>query len=269
MDKRRLLLVAQEMDPYLNETTIGEVVKKIAPYAYDNGMDVRILMPRFGLINERRNRLHEVVRLSGMNIIIDDDDFPLIIKVASLPNSRIQVYFMDNDDFFKRKYLFHDEEGKFFDDNHERMVFFCKSIFETVRKFGWAPDIIHCNGWMTSLIPLYAKTTYAKDPVFANSKVVYSLYKDAIEDLMPDTFVRKAQLSADITDEQLSPYKTLNTKGFNKGAAILADALIVGDGDTEDLQEILEAAGTKPILQEVNIDDVSQSYFEYYKSIVE
>jgi starch synthase len=268
MDKKRLLLVAQEMDPYLNETTIGEVVKRIAPYAYDNGMDVRILMPRFGLINERRNRLHEVVRLSGMNIIVDDDDFPLIIKVASLPNSRIQVYFMDNDDFFKRKFLYHDEEGNFYDDNHERMVFFCKSIFETVRKFGWAPDIIHCNGWMTSLIPLYAKTTYAKDPVFTNSKVVYSLYKDIISDKMPDSFIKKARLSTDISEEQISYYQTLETKGFNKGGAMHADALIIGDQDTEGLSDILESAGTKPTLEEVNIEEVSQKYFEFYKSIL-
>ncbi len=269
MDKKRLLLVAQEMDPYLNETTIGEVVKRIAPYAYDNGMDVRILMPRFGVINERRNRLHEVVRLSGMNIIIDDDDYPLIIKVASLPNSRIQVYFMDNDDFFKRKYLFHNEEGDFYDDNHERMVFFCKSIFETVRKFGWAPDIIHCNGWMTSLIPLYAKTTYAKDPVFANSKVVYSLYKDAIKENMPDNFSNKAQLSADISEEQLSPYQTRDTKGFNLGGAIHADALTIGDSDVENLAQILSSAGTKPLLEQVHIDEVSIKYFEFYKSLLD
>ena len=142
MEKKRVLLVTNELDPYLAITEIAELVKKIAIQTQDGGMEVRILMPRFGIINERRNRLHEVVRLSGMNIIIDDEDIPLVIKVASLPGARIQVYFLDNDEFFKRKQVFEDDDEKPFDDNAERMVFFCKGVLETVKKFGWAPDII-------------------------------------------------------------------------------------------------------------------------------
>jgi len=128
-------------------------------------MEIRILMPRYGTINERRHRLHEVVRLSGMNIIVEDDDYPLILKVASLPGARMQVYFLDNEEFFKRKSVFEDAKGKPFEDNADRMVFFCKGVIETVKKFGWAPDIIHCHGWMTSLVPLYLKTAYKTEPI--------------------------------------------------------------------------------------------------------
>jgi len=152
METKRLLFVAQEMDPYLAITEMANLVKRLAPISNDNGWEVRVLMPRFGIINERRNRLHEVVRLSGINIIIDDLDYPLIIKVASLPGTRIQVYFLDNEEFFKRKAVFRDEEDKFFDDNGDRMIFFCKSLIETVRKFGWTPNVIHCHGWFASLI---------------------------------------------------------------------------------------------------------------------
>jgi len=139
------------MSPYTTLSEISSIVNQLAPHTYNNGFEVRVLMPRYGVINERRHKLHEVVRLSGMNIIVDDDDFPLIIKVASLPGSRMQVYFLDNEEFFKRKFIFDGEDEKPFEDNADRMVFFCKGVMETVKKFGWAPDIIHCHGWMTSL----------------------------------------------------------------------------------------------------------------------
>ena len=146
MSKKRVLFVTQEMNPYTALSQISEVVNRLPQVSNDKGFEIRVLMPRFGTINERRHRLHEVVRLSGMNIIVDDEDYPLIIKVASLPGARLQVYFLDNEEFFKRKFVFHDEDEKPFDDNMERMVFFCKGVLETVKKFGWPPDIIHCHG---------------------------------------------------------------------------------------------------------------------------
>jgi len=159
MSKKRVLFVTQEMNPYTTLSEISEMVAKLPQSTQEKGMEIRVLMPKYGVINERRHRLHEVVRLSGMNIIVDDDDFPLIIKVASLPGSRLQVYFLDNEEFFKRKFIFDDEDEKPFEDNLDRMVFFCKGVMETVKKFGWPPDLIHCHGWMTSLVPLYLKTT--------------------------------------------------------------------------------------------------------------
>lgn len=157
--KKRVLIIANELSPYLECTDFAQILNKLAIKTFDSGMEVRVIMPRFGTINERRHRLHEVVRLSGINIIIDKDDYPLIIKVASLPNARLQVYFMDNEDYFKRKQVFEDEKGGFFEDNADRAVFFCKSALETVKKFGWPPHVIHCHGWMTSLVPLYLKST--------------------------------------------------------------------------------------------------------------
>ena len=175
--KKKILLITQEMEPYTGLSEIAELAYRLPLFLNDNKCEVRILMPRFGTINERRHRLHEVVRLSGMNIIVNDDDYPLIIKVASLPSSRIQVYFLDNDEFFKRKSVFEDSEGQDFEDNIDRAVFFCKGAIETVRKFGWAPDIIHCHGWMTSLIPLYLRTAYKNDPIFQSSKIVSNKFE--------------------------------------------------------------------------------------------
>lgn len=162
LTKKRILFIANEMSPYLELTEFSEIVNKLAIKANDSGFEVRCIMPRFGVINERRHRLHEVVRLSGINVSVDNDDFPLQIKVASLPNARLQVYFLDNEDLFKRKFVFHDDQEKWFDDNALRTVFFCKGALETVKKFGWPPDIIHCSGWMTGLVPFFLKSAYKK-----------------------------------------------------------------------------------------------------------
>jgi starch synthase len=186
-------------------------------------------MPRFGVINERRHKLHEVVRLSGINIIVDKDDYPLIIKVASLPNARLQVYFMDNDDYFKRKFVFRDEHDHFYDDNADRMVFFCKSALETVKKFGWPPNVIHCHGWMTSLVPLFLKTTYKKEPVFNFSKSIYTVQADQFKEKLNDQFIKKAMISADIKEKDLEPFKDRTNAAMTLGGAKYADIVIMGD----------------------------------------
>ena len=173
MSKKKVLFVTQEMKPYTILSEISEIARRLPQHVQENGMEIRILMPRYGTINERRHRLHEVVRLSGMNIIVDDDDYPLIIKVASLQEARMQVYFLDNEDFFKRKQIFENKDGQPFEDNADRMVFFCKGVMETVKKFGWPPDIIHCHGWMTSLVPLYLKKAYKNEPLFQNTKILF------------------------------------------------------------------------------------------------
>ena len=178
MSKTKVLIVTQEMNPYTVGSEIAEIARRLPQHIQEQGMEIRILMPKYGTINERRHRLHEVVRLSGMNIIVDDDDFPLIIKVASVQGARMQVYFLDNEDFFKRKAIFKDADEKAFEDNPDRMIFFCKGVVETVKKFGWAPDIVHCHGWMTSLIPLYLKTAYKSEPLFEDAKVVTSIYNN-------------------------------------------------------------------------------------------
>jgi len=263
MDNKRVLVITQEMSPYLNGTEMSEVANELPQYFQNQGDELRILMPRYGTINERRHRLHEVVRLSGMNIIIDEDDYPLIIKVASLPGSRLQVYFLDNEDLFKRKFIFHDEKQHFFDDNAERMVFFCKAVLETVKKFQWAPDIIHCHGWMTSLIPLYLKTAYKNEPVFDNSKVVFSVYKNALEEKLAQSFMAKAPISELITSEHLNSFKGLDMDSLNKGGAEFADAIILGSDDVnkDTLKYIKDLK--KPTLEYIGKEE---GYEEKYSS---
>lgn len=268
MERKRVLLVSQEMDPYLVLTEIGNIVKKIAPFVHDNGLEVRILMPRFGVINERRNRLHEVVRLSGINIIIDDEDHPLIIKVASLPGARIQVYFLDNDDFFKRKQVFRDDEEVFFEDNIDRMVFFSKGVLETVKKFGWSPDIMHCHGWMTSLIPMYLKTVYAKDPVFAHTKTVFSVYGEEFSEKLEESFLVKAKISDDIPSEAMAQLEGLDHLSLNKSAVTYADGVVWALPNVQQRTELQAHAEGKAELEITEDTDIAPTYLEYYNKLL-
>jgi starch synthase len=265
MSKNRILFITQEIEPYLDLSGIGSLIQKLPAYAQENGMEIRILMPRFGTINERRHRLHEVVRLSGMNIIIDDD-FALIIKVASLPGSRIQVYFLDNDEFFKRKFVFEDEAGKLYDDNQDRMIFFCKGALETVKKFGWPPDIVHCHGWMTSLIPFYLKTSYKNDPVFKNSKVVFSVYDQNIESSFNEDFLTKAAIN-NLKPEQLLAFKNGTGITLDKGAIQYADGLIQGSKQLNDsVSESIKSSEKPFILTEE--EEFLPSYIDFYKNLI-
>src|SRR5919112_3880699 len=226
--KKRILFIANEMSPYLELTEFSEVVNKLAVKFNDSGFEVRCIMPRFGAINERRHRLHEVVRLSGINVSIDNEDFPLQIKVASLPNARLQVYFLDNEDLFKRKFIFTDESEGWFDDNGLRTVFFCKGALETVKKFGWPPDIIHCSGWMTGLIPMYLKTVYKKEPVFSQSKVVYTLGQTTFSEKLSEDFAKKALIHTSLKEKDLEMFKDASNAALQKGAATYADAITFG-----------------------------------------
>ena len=174
MDKLRILYVSSEINPFLQTTDVAAYVRQLPQAMQERGAEIRILVPRFGLINERKNRLHEVVRLSGINITVGEEEKPLVIKVASIPNAKLQVYFIDNEDYFHRKSVFFDKKNNFYDDNDERAIFFCKGVLETVKKLGWAPDIVHCNDWMTALIPMYLKTTYRNDPMFKDTKSVFT-----------------------------------------------------------------------------------------------
>ena len=228
LTKKRILFIANEMSPYLELTEFSEIVNKLAIKANENGYEIRCIMPRFGNINERRHRLHEVVRLSGINVSIDNDDYPLQIKVASLPNARLQVYFLDNEDLFKRKFIFHDEKEEWFEDNGLRTVFFCKGALETVKKFGWPPDIIHCSGWMTGLIPLYLKTIYKKEPVFAHSKVIYTIAGTTFKEKLGNDFLKLVNINSSLKDKDLESFKEANNIAIMRGGATYADAITFG-----------------------------------------
>lgn len=267
MSKKRVLFVTQEMKPYTNLSEISVILNQLAPYVYNKNYEVRVLMPKYGLINERRHRLHEVVRLSGMNIIVDDDDFPLIIKVASLPGSRMQVYFLDSEDFFKRKFMFDDSNGKAFEDNADRMVFFCKGVMETVKKFGWSPDIIHCHGWMTGLIPLYLDKIYRNDPIFEHSKLIYSVYGDSYASTFPDSFVDKALIN-DLERDDLNEYVKSGKVRLIAGAVRYADGVIKGSETMDEgVIEAINETGVSSI--DHDKENFLPQYLEYYKSFLQ
>lgn len=268
MTKKRILFVSQEMNPYLTITEIGKVVRQLPQYVQENGIEIRVLMPRFGNINERRNRLHEVVRLSGMNIIIDEEDFPLIIKVASLPGARIQVYFLDNEEFFKRKFVFRDEHEKFYDDNAERTIFFCRGALETVKKFGWSPDIIHCHGWMTSLIPLYLKTIYADDPVFADSKIIFSVYNKDFSETLDESFLTKALVPETVEKEHMEIFNGRTFIDLQLGGVKYSDAAVVGDTHSIDADIYKEVDPNKLWLELDGSEDALPKYLDFYKMLM-
>lgn len=267
--KKRILFIAQEMSPYLELTDYANMVNKMAIKSNEAGLEVRVIMPRFGNINERRHRLHEVVRLSGINIVIDGDDYPLIIKVASLPNARLQVYFLDNEDYFKRKNVFADDDGTFFDDNAARMVFFCKGALETVKKFGWPPDIIHCSGWMTSLVPVYLKTAYKKEPVFAQTKTVFSMEPNSFKDKLGASFIKKAIISNQIKEKDLELYKDGTNPALNRGAAKYADAVIMAGEkvDKKTIDEVKTEKG-KIILPYKKDNEDLADYLQLYQQLL-
>lgn len=265
MEKKRILIITQEMDPYINLTEASKILNQLPKHILENGNEIRVLMPKFGNINERRHKLHEVVRLSGINVIMNDEDYPLVVKVASLPGARLQVYFLDNEDFFKRKAVFTDENNKYFEDNSDRTVFFCKGALEVVRKFGWAPDIIHCVGWMTSLIPMYLKTTYKDDPVFANAKVVYTVYKNESPAALKDNFSSLLRISEDITPKHVEYFKNGDNTSLLIGGTEFADALIVEEEALDDKVQKYVKKAKKPTLNlalgEGNVEEVSKFFY--------
>lgn len=269
LTKKRILFIANEMSPYLELTEFSEIVNKLAIKANDNGFEVRCIMPRFGVINERRHRLHEVVRLSGINVSVDNDDFPLQIKVASLPNARLQVYFLDNEDLFKRKFIFHDDQEKWFDDNALRTVFFCKGALETVKKFGWPPDIIHCSGWMTGLVPFFLKSAYKKEPVFAHSKVVYTIGNNSFKEKLGPQLLKLAKINPSIKDKDLEPYKETTNVAMMRGAAAYADAISFGAEKTDKklIEEFGKVKGKKVLAfnESSDLTDYLQMYTDLAK----
>lgn len=267
MSKKRVLFITQEMNPYTALGEISDFVRKLPQKTVEKGFEIRVLMPKFGSINERRHRLHEVVRLSGMNIIVDDEDYPLIIKVASLPGARLQVYFLDNEEFFKRKFIFHDKDEKVYEDNEDRMIFFCKGALETVKKFGWAPDIIHCHGWMTSLVPKYIKTVYQNDPIFQDSKIVYSLYNNDLSETFTPKFLDKAAIN-DLGPEQLAEYMDGDKVTLAKGVLNHIDILVEGsESYDEDVKSLIDATEARVMPYIEDIDESVMQCIELFKEI--
>lgn len=268
MSNLRILYVASEINPFLQTSNVADFVRRLPQAMQERGMEIRILVPRFGLINERKNRLHEVVRLSGINIAVGDEEKPLIIKVASIPNAKLQVYFIDNEDYFHRKSVFFDKENNFYEDNDERVIFFCKGVLETVKKLGWAPDIVHCNDWMTSLIPLYLKTTYKNDPIFNNSKSVFTIYNNFFSHKFNNNLIEKVKM-IDIEDDMLASLQSADLEGFIKTGVEYADAVIKAEESySESLDTLITDLEGRKQIDTIKEDNIEESYFNLYNELV-
>ncbi|KOY86365.1 glycogen synthase [bacterium 336/3] len=273
MSKLRILYVASEVNPFLQTTKVADFVRQIPQAMQERGMEIRILVPRFGIINERKNRLHEVVRLSGINISVGDEEKPLTIKVASIPSAKLQVYFIDNEDYFQRKSVFVDKDNRFHADNDERAIFFCKGVLETIKKLGWSPDIIHCNDWMTSLIPMYLKTTYRKDPIFQSTKSVFSVYNNAFSHQFSADFAEKARM-IDIDDDMIAHLQQATFVNIVKTGIKYADMVVSAEDEySEKLQSLLTEMECEckinhiPFASEEQNQALSDSYYNLYHEL--
>ena len=249
MEKTKVLFIHQEIAPYLKETPMSLIGRYLPQGIQEKGKEIRIFMPRFGNVNERRNQLHEVIRLSGMNMIINDTDHLLIIKVASIQKARIQIYFIDNDDLFtKRKYTIADKNEVFYEDNDDRTVFFSRGVIETVKKLNWPPDIIHCNGWMTSMVPLFIKRVFKDNPLFSDSKVVYSIYDDDFEGSFRNGMDKKLKMPG-IAQKELTWLKKPTFVNVEKTALDFSDAIVFASKNINpEVEEYARSLG-KPILE--------------------
>ncbi|MBC7124596.1 MAG: glycogen/starch synthase [Bacteroidales bacterium] len=265
--KAKILYISQEILPYLPESEVSKISRFLPQGIQEKGREIRTFMPRYGCVNERRNQLHEVIRLSGMNLIINDMDHPLIIKVASIQSARMQVYFIDNEDYFQRKSTLTNENGETFDDNDERAIFFSKGVIETVKKLRWSPDLIHCHGWFTAFAPLMIKKAYADDPLFANSKVVFSLYNDGFSKPLNEN-VRKKVLMEGISKKDVEILREPTYENLLKLAINFSDGVILGSPTVNG--EVLEHINTakKPLLPYQDSENYIDIYDEFYNQIL-
>ncbi|HUH25374.1 MAG TPA: glycogen/starch synthase [Flavobacterium sp.] len=263
MRDKRILYVSSEVVPYLPENEVSQASFDTPKMINDLGGQIRIFMPRYGCINERRHQLHEVIRLSGMNLVINDMDMPLIIKVASIPKERIQVYFIDNDEYFKRKGTFKDEENNMFDDNDERAIFFVKGVVETIKKLNWVPDVIHVHGWMASLLPLYMKKYYNDENIFNETKIVTSVFTKDFEGKLTANMYDKVGFD-DFNADDIAEFKDATYLNIMKNAIDHSDGIIISSDDLcEDLTNYIQSSN-KPFLPFAAKDKMAEFYPEFY-----
>ena len=268
MEKKRILFISQEITPYLPESHISKIGRELPQGIQERGKEIRVFMPKFGIINERRNQLHEVIRLSGMNLIINDTDHPLIIKVASIQAAKMQVYFIDNDEYFKRKAVLKDENGKEFSDNDERAVFFARGVIETIKKLRWAPDVIHCHGWLANLVPLYIKKTYENDPLFQDTKIVYSIYDNEFETPLNADYKEKA-IHKNINEADMAQINEPSFVNVLKLAIQYSDAVIYAcESINPDIEKFVSESKT-PTLEYQSEENYIDAYSNFYDQITE
>ena len=263
-EPKRVLFINSEIFPYLPESEIAMIGRYLPQGIQESGKEIRSFMPRYGCINERRNQLHEVIRLSGMNIVVNDIDRPLVIKVASISAARMQVYFIDNEDYFHRKFVYKDGDGKLFNDNDERAAFFARGILETVKKLRWKPDIIHCQGWISHLLPIYLKKAYSDDPIFSDCKIVLSLYNECLDQEFDSNMDSKVLMSGVKKDDIKILSDTPNGIKLAQLAIQYSDGVIIGEEKLHD--ELIEYAQSRqlPILSYQKFDNTATECIKRY-----
>ncbi|MBC7525031.1 MAG: glycogen/starch synthase [Flavobacterium sp.] len=267
MEDKRILYVSSEVVPYLAENEVSLMSYDVPKMINDQGGQIRIFMPRYGNINERRHQLHEVIRLSGMNLVVNDVDMPLIIKVASIPKERIQVYFIDNDEYFKRKATFSDEDGVLYPDNDERAIFFAKGVVETVKKLNWVPDIIHVHGWMASMLPVYMKHFYKDEALFSQTKIVSSVYSQSFDGSLDHEMTNKIKFDG-IPADAIAYLETPNYENLIKTSIQHSDAVIIASQNLSDsLTKFIESSN-KPFLSFTPKEEFAQAYTSFYKNML-
>ncbi|MEN9907719.1 MAG: hypothetical protein RLZZ540_860 [Bacteroidota bacterium] len=267
MKDKRILYVSSEVVPYLAENEVSLMSYDVPKMVNDQGGQIRIFMPRYGNINERRHQLHEVIRLSGMNLVVNDLDMPLIIKVASIPKERIQVYFIDNDEYFKRKATFADEDGVMYPDNDERAIFFAKGVVETVKKLNWVPDIIHVHGWMAAMLPVYMKHFYKNEALFSETKIVTSVYGQSFDGTLDIEMINKVKLDG-VPQEEVAMLSTPDYENIIKATVMHSDAVIIASSNvSSSLTKFIETSG-KPFLPYVPKDAFAEAYSNFYKEML-
>jgi starch synthase len=267
MEDKRILYVSSEVVPYLAENEVSLMSYDVPKMINDQGGQIRIFMPRYGNINERRHQLHEVIRLSGMNLVVNDLDMPLIIKVASIPKERIQVYFIDNDEYFKRKATFSDEDGVLYPDNDERAIFFAKGVVETVKKLNWVPDIIHVHGWMASLLPIYMKHYYKDEALFSETKIVTSVYGQSFEGSLDLEMINKIKFD-NIPHDAIKELELPNYENLLAASILHSDGVIIASENVSpSLTKFIESS-KKPFLPFASKDKFAEAYTNFYKSML-
>lgn len=267
MEKPKVLFIQQEIAPYLKETHMGHIGRYLPQGIQERKKEIRTFMPRYGCINERRNQLHEVIRLSGMNLVIDNTDHPLIIKVASIQSARMQIYFIDNEDFFQRKFTLTNKTGKYFEDNDERAIFFTRGVIETVKKLGWAPDLVHCNGWFTSLMPFYLKEVVKDNPMFSDAKVIYSLYNDEFPGSLGENMPKKMKTKG-VDANTLNVYADPTYLNISKIAIDYADGLILGDKEVNPELEKYARDSGKAMLEYQEKETYIDAYNDFFDEVL-
>ncbi len=266
MKKKRVLFISQEIMPYLPETEMSKIGRELPQGIQEKGKEIRVFTPKYGLINERRNQLHEVIRLSGMNLIINDTDHPLIIKVASIQSAKMQVYFIDNEEFFRRKFMFEDENNEPFADNDERSIFFARGVIETIKKLRWAPDVIHCQGWLANMVPLYIKKSYQSDPLFQQAKIVYSVYDDEFNTLLDANYKEKAMFQG-VEESDMKHLADPSFVNIYKHGIEHSDAVIYGSEKIHPEIDQFVKNSNKKLLEFQPEDALIDAYSDFYDSI--